>query len=646
MLGLRLNWLVPLGFISYLFYTLFFVCLINDLSKDVIPDSCGLNYYTCLTANVYIKPYYIKSIDPFIQDNVTPFIESKIKIPLDRVDAKFGMKDKLSLGIKHIKETDEKFRISDRARATLLNAQSKIEAKTIPLRERVAQKSLEFQELTNTKILPQFDTYLVFLKSKFDLAQIKAKIYGFNIKEFITYLGVRIREVYYLLLKKSNSEYLQEKTNFIKEDFMRLIKFNEFKSISYEKTQSLLQVVRDVLEEVSDDVSDAVSDEISEKAQESEVFESDESDYSDDEPITIKITSTILVTATSSPSDLSTLTAEEIRLDKELYTWEQKVNRTLQLAENNLSTEMIPIIDSIVEQIKPIITEKFQDFQSVNYKTYRELNSLIAGVNKDYEEILRTNETVETVSRQDVRDSIAYSYKFSEDIVAEVREIIAEKHSIVLTEYFRVIQDTIDILESFAETTILEFSNKLSELINELENSSSDFDEKLSWNSWKRFHKIKEEIFNFRDTIYNRANDFKSEKSHLVPNGLQKWCEYMRNIDFHSSYLLRDNDDYLKLARAKANIAFQLREGITRTLEKIKEDNLKKMTEKEDIYHPEETTLSNETVTSQNMEVDENTIEVQNLENVTLLGTDQVTNMSDDELNDESDVNEDIQEDS
>ena len=40
------------------------------------------------------------------------------------------------------------------------------------------------------------------------------------------------------------------------------------------------------------------------------------------------------------------------------------------------------------------------------------------------------------------------------------------------------------------------------------------------------------------------------------------WNEYLKNVEFHLNFLLRDNADYLQLVRAKANLAFQAREEL------------------------------------------------------------------------------------
>lgn len=41
----------------------------------------------------------------------------------------------------------------------------------------------------------------------------------------------------------------------------------------------------------------------------------------------------------------------------------------------------------------------------------------------------------------------------------------------------------------------------------------------------------------------------------------------MKNVYFHANFLTNDNEEYLKLVRAKANVAFQLREGLIDKLE-------------------------------------------------------------------------------
>lgn len=234
--------------------------------------------------------------------------------------------------------------------------------------------------------------------------------------------------------------------------------------------------------------------------------------------------------------------------------------------------------------------------QNMNHKNYQTITQKISSINKDYEQIYVTNDTsIETVTREEIRADIKYGYELGEESSQEVRKILYDTHEKVLREYFRVLQDTIDILESFADNTISEFNKKLTTLLEEL---SLDDDE-VAWKAWKRFHKVKEEIFEFRDFIFDSANDYQSQdvdSSKLQTIGLNAWNEYVRNIDFHINSLLSDNDDYLKIFRAQANVAFQLREEIVNKLELEKEieEQERKQREKEEQIKEERESYSHE----------------------------------------------------
>jgi hypothetical protein len=243
---------------------------------------------------------------------------------------------------------------------------------------------------------------------------------------------------------------------------------------------------------------------------------------------------------------------------------------------------MKPIVDDILETIKPNVSKSLQHLQNMNHKNYQTISQKISSINKDYEQIYLTNDTsVETVTREEIRADIKYGYELGEESSQEVRKILYDTHEKVLREYFRVLQDTIDILESFADNTIAEFNKKLTTLLEEL---SLDDDE-VAWKAWKRFHKVKEEIFEFRDFIFDSANEYQSQdvdSSKLQTIGLNLWNEYVENIDFHINSLLSDNDDYLKIFRAQANVAFQLREEIVNKLEVEKEMEEQERREKEE----------------------------------------------------------------
>ena len=491
--------------------------------------------------------------------------------------------------------------------------------------------------------------------------QWKQKVCGWidNAKdiEFVALLIKWWNDVVEAILNTTNNISLQEKKNFLKLEFENLTKFNGF--YKFNETKNVVAIVNRILQEVqsktdsvkekfkdykttsseeestsflstesltnNDSITDKISETVSETNNvdedsvasddtssnsiekedeenvEEEGNEEDSEDY-DEEPLTVQVTSTLTVTQNdSTESETNGVSIEHVdpkiqKLNNELEYWENKVNKTLKLATNNLEIEMKPIIDELLETIKPNVSKSLQHMQNMNHKNYQTITQKISSINKDYEQIYVTNDTsIETVTREEIRADIKYGYELGEESSQEVRKILYDTHEKVLREYFRVLQDTIDILESFADNTISEFNKKLTTLLEEL---SLDDDE-VAWKAWKRFHKVKEEIFEFRDFIFDSANDYQSQdvdSSKLQTIGLNAWNEYVRNIDFHINSLLSDNDDYLKIFRAQANVAFQLREEIVNKLELEKEieEQERKQREKEEQIKEERESYSHE----------------------------------------------------
>ncbi|KAF6066864.1 hypothetical protein FOB64_004322 [Candida albicans] len=133
----------------------------------------------------------------------------------------------------------------------------------------------------------------------------------------------------------------------------------------------------------------------------------------------------------------------------------------------------------------------------------------------------------------------------------------------------------------------IEMKPKIDEIINDI-NRKLDDDE-INWTIWKKYHKIKESLFEFRDNLIKDADDYqvdnkKNSVDKLTNDSLNEWDNYLKNIEFHLNFLISDNIEFLQLIRAKANIAFQMREGLVDELnriEKEKQEQLEKEKERE-----------------------------------------------------------------
>lgn len=371
---------------------------------------------------------------------------------------------------------------------------------------------------------------------------------------------------------------LQDKTHFLKSELKNFIKpLDTLKSKFSGKDSEVAEVVKEIIEEV-ESLSSTFVEEVTEGAQaqaEDDQYDSD----SDPEPSTILLTSTITVVSGSEALGSNNEVSEnsyQHRLDEELGYWQSKVDKTLQLAYSSLEADFLPQLNAILEGVKGPISETLKEVQQSNYAHYKKLNKMINDISKDVSDIQESGVVPEefSVSRQDMRDGISAATESSLEQLSSVQAKLAEAQKEVIVKYFEAIQNTIDVLESFADVTVAEFSNRLTALLSFLE-MEDNYDEALGWHAWKQFHKTKEQIFQIRDKIYDEANAYKGKyaeaDNEIVPLPLADWDKYFRDIHYHVGFLTHDNEEYLKLIRAKANVAYQAREALQRAKEEKQE---------------------------------------------------------------------------
>ncbi|CUM67977.1 uncharacterized protein PRCAT00005691001 [Priceomyces carsonii] len=534
-------WL-PLAIITYFMYTLTVVCPISK-EANILPAE-GVYYYTCSFSNNYIRPIFLSTIDPVLQEKVHPFFENNVRPVFEEIDDKINFQRNYHLLVRQVKKVESSYKVRSKFNDLLKVLQAKsinlfyfIKASTSPTlmdwSDKIALGIQKLYRMISTLV------HLRVAPAQSKISELFSWVFE---KLNVSYYWSMVKDAYKILLEKSNKINLQERTKFIRNELKNVMHFNEVKHATTQQSENIVDVVKDIINEFSEDES---------------------------EDLTIKVTST--VTVTREPSSLTSLPDQvdqsKVKIDAELDRWGQKVQKTLSLAARNLQLDMDPAVEEVINSIKSQISEKLQNIQAENFKSYKELDKMIREINRDFEKVKSSEQISESVTRQEVRDIFTQAYQTDENIVNGIREIINQSHKGILTKYFDVVQDTIDILESFAERTVLEYSNRLSNIIEELEKSSPHYDDELTWNGWKRFHKIKEEFFHARDMYYNQASDYK-DNSALIPSGLEKWDEYLKKVEFHISALLREHDDYLKIMRAKANVAFQLRESAVSDLQK------------------------------------------------------------------------------
>lgn len=283
--------------------------------------------------------------------------------------------------------------------------------------------------------------------------------------------------------------------------------------------------------------------------------------------------------ATGTPEEeIATVDVEDLQkshynpkdiIDLEILYWKSKVDKMLKLAYNSLEDDMIPVLNATLEPLRDEISANFTQLQKDNYERYKKMNILISKINKDFEHMKETNQLIvePEVDRQMMRDEISACREAVEQTMQNVEDALNEQHAEIVKQYFVVTQETVDVIESYAETLLSEFNNRLTEIIRVLD-TDPEYEDKLGWAAWKENHKIKELIFQLRDKIFDEANQYKeNHRGEVKPRGLEPWIDYLISINFHINFLLRDTDEYLQLVRAKANVAYQMREALTRQFE-------------------------------------------------------------------------------
>lgn len=260
-------------------------------------------------------------------------------------------------------------------------------------------------------------------------------------------------------------------------------------------------------------------------------------------------------------------------LEQETLYWKSKVDKMLKMAYNSLEEDMLPLLNATLDPLKDEISKNFTQLQKENYERYKRMNVLISKINKDFEHMQNTNEIIEhpVVDRQIMRDEIRDCKEAVEQTMKDAEDALNAKHAEIIKDYFGVAQQTVDVIESYAETIMAEFTKRLQDMINVLE-ADPAYEDKFGWTAWKENHKVKDDIFKFRDRIFDEANQYKeNHRSGVKPRGLEPWIEYLGSINFHINFLIRDNEEYLQLVRAKANVAYQMREALTEQLKQAKE---------------------------------------------------------------------------
>ncbi|EDK36983.2 hypothetical protein PGUG_01081 [Meyerozyma guilliermondii ATCC 6260] len=601
-----ISWiLVPTLFLTYVTYLLHFAC-----PHTSVFDTKSLNFvdhFACKQLNVVVS---------FVENN--PVIqEYDTKLGISKSYGKYVVPN-IEKGTEIIRNVDNSYGVSAKVSSALYEPYVIVSGYTYQFSKYVEHviipKSSGLYAHYSAHAKGHFGVAFENLKHHLKVLQIRSTVYfgefyrahvaphvhstwyklstsafGQNVRHYYIVLGLDvvfegIGKLFSSLAERSTS--LQEKSHFLKSELKGLIKpLDNLKAKFISREKNVADVVKEIIQEVEESTKpesskqapteDAPTEETAtEETEYDEVYDSE----SDSEPSTVLITSTITVVSESHESGNNEVSenSHQHLLNEELDYWQSKVDKTLQLAYNSLESDFLPQLNQIMEKVKGPISDTLKGVQQNNYEHYKKLNQMISDINKDVSDIQESNELPSEfgVSRQDMRDGISAATEESSEALSSVQQMLADAQKDVIVKYFEAIQNTIDILESFADVTVSEFSNRLTALLSFME-VEENFDEALGWQAWKQFHKTKEQIFKIRDKIYDEANAYKSKyfeaDNKIVPSALSEWDKYFRDIHYHVGFLTHDNEEYLRLVRAKANVAYQAREALERKIEQERE---------------------------------------------------------------------------
>lgn len=373
---------------------------------------------------------------------------------------------------------------------------------------------------------------------------LKSRFYQVYLQQYVIIVCHQISQGIDTLKANSGVKSFQQKTNFLAQEFKNVVNIKLKTSSKSKPDDNLVHLAKEIINQV----------------------DSGNEEETDDEnlpPITVKLTSTIY-----EYMSVETLSPAENKINALLNTFDGKIRKTLDLALINISNDINPIINSTIDTTQPELTEVFKYIQNQNYNYYKDAHEMISRIDKDLSNLKEFgyDQYIETVSRQDMRDEIEKVKFFNSNQFLRLEGIINDKFAYLIDAYLLIIQDTIDILESFADSTFQVFANDLSVAINESNN------EDFNWNSWKRFHDLKTLLWDKRDFIFNQAGLLKERKwgELEIDSDFKNWLKFINEVNIHMSFLSQENQEYLQLIRAKANVSFQSREAEIRRLEEIK----------------------------------------------------------------------------
>lgn len=342
--------------------------------------------------------------------------------------------------------------------------------------------------------------------------------------------------------------YIEQRSNFIKEEFNKLLNTNfkvnsEAGNYVWDKyvgsRKDIVREAEDLLESVTSGMSSAVSSMTSMSSVSSipspigfaaTTSYDGSADYGDDD-FDYESTSTVTLTHTQT---LTTNIASE-----PLQEYRSIVTSTCRSALDDFSKEVSLLVDGKVNSINSDLKPKFQAFNQMLTDRYKELEKLILEING-------------TVSRQEFRDALVSLQKeinvHSQQMMSELESVHSELDksvSVIRQQFF-------EILEDFSERSLNEYSKKI------LNDSDSN-----NWQEWKEFHRVKNTVFEARDYLLSAEPD------------LTKFDKTLTNFSEQLNALIHESGSYMYILRARANVEFQMKEEKERNAQREREEKLR-----------------------------------------------------------------------
>ncbi|CDK29312.1 unnamed protein product [Kuraishia capsulata CBS 1993] len=250
--------------------------------------------------------------------------------------------------------------------------------------------------------------------------------------------------------------------------------------------------------------------------------------------------STSTTSSSSSPAPVDSETPDQYQKYQDYLLGTSK--SALENFTRDVERLEIEISDELTSSMKP----KLQALSKTVNSGYEEVHSLLHEIDRVCEADEQDCPPVEYVSRQDFRDALAKLADNVNDRGAAARkelDIYSEKLS---QDILSTRSQILEILQDFADASLQEYSHAIMDASGKERPTDNAED---TWDEWKRFHNVKNQIFATRDEILTTEPK------------LEKFKKLLSDLNTTLYVLVNESGQYLAILRAQANLKFQAREA-------------------------------------------------------------------------------------